>query len=75
MIDELPRVGVLTGVWRVQEFRYTEVGIDIVAHCRFVMYWIDFGMVEERGSAGHVGVVGGDVHSCHGRCEVERCRR
>ena len=66
MIDELSRVGALTVGWRIQEFRYTEIFIDVIAHGGFVTHGIDFGVVEERGCAGHIGVVRGDVHSCHG---------
>lgn len=66
MIDELSRVGALTVGWRVQEFRDTEICIDIVAHGGLITHGIDFGVVKERGSAGHIGVVCGNVHSCHG---------
>ena len=66
MIDELSRVGALTVRWRVQEFRYTEICIDIIAHGGLVSHRVDFRVVEERGSAGHVGIICGDVHSRHG---------
>ena len=59
-------MGALTVGRRVQEFRYTEICIDIIAHCGFITHRIDFGVVEERGSAGHIGVVCGDVHRSHG---------
>lgn len=75
MIDELPRVDVLMAGGRVQEFRYTEVCIDIVAHGGFIARGINVGVVKERGSTGHIGIVCGDVHGCDGRCEVERGRR
>ena len=64
MVDELPSVGAIMVGWRVQVFRDPEVCIDIIAHGRFITHGIDFSVIEERRSTGHISVVCGDVHRC-----------
>lgn len=74
MVDEFSGVGISMVGWRVQEFGYAEVCIDVVAHCGFVTRGVDFGVVEDRGRAGHVGIVSRNVHRRLGRREMESCR-